>query len=107
MQGHHYNEGLVGRTGAWSSTSAINMHGPIFDRVKRFQYVQDEPGEVTIRIEPAPGFSEEDARAIEAAHHAKAGDEIRFTVDCVDEIPLTKRGKLRRVVSSLPESYRG
>lgn len=107
VQGHHRNEGLVGRTGAWSSTSAINMHGPFFDRVKRFQYVQDEPGKATIRVEPAPDFTPADARAIEDAHHAKVGDEIVFTVECVDEIPLTKRGKLRRVVSSLEQAERG
>jgi phenylacetate-CoA ligase len=89
---------LIGKTGARISLTALNMHGPVFERVSRYQYRQREPGRCELRIVGAPGFTGDDRRAIAAAYHAKVGDELDLEVVLVDDIPLTERGKLRMLV---------
>jgi len=98
VEGRWTAEYMTGRSGARITLTAVNMHGDIFANVIRFQYVHNEPGAATIRVQPAPGFGPADEAGILAAHHAKVGDEMRFSIECTDEIPLTSRGKLRRLV---------
>ena len=45
----------------------------------------------------APGFSETDEAAILAAYRAKVGDELDVSIEVVDDIPLTERGKLKQL----------
>ncbi len=66
-------------------------------RVLRYQYYQEAPGRCVIRVMAAPGFSEADEAAILAAYRAKVGDELDMTVEVVDDIPLTERGKLKQL----------
>ena len=50
----------------------------------------------------APEFTEGDRQAIEAAYRDKVGEEVRFIVQLVDDIPLTARGKLKMLDSRVP-----
>ena len=101
VEGHRKQEMIVGKTGARISIAALNMHGPLFERVVRFQYFQDTPGVCVLKIMVAPEFTEQDRMAIEAAYKVKVGDEVQFNVVVVDEIPLTVRGKSKMVDSRL------
>ena len=94
-------EMIFGRNGSKFSLAAINMHGKIFDHVKRFQYHQTEPGMCILKIVPAPTFKQHMLIQIESAYRQKVGDELDFEFLLVDEIPLTIRGKLKMLVSSI------
>jgi hypothetical protein len=78
------------------------MHGPFFDRVKRYQYAQEVKGSMEIRVLPADDFTEADALSIRQAYEKKCGTELQIAVTVVDEIPLTPRGKVRRLIQKLP-----
>jgi len=95
VEGRWKQDMLEGRTGASISVTALNMHGDMFERVTRYQYYQERPGECVLRIMVAPGFGETDERAILDAYEKKVGDELSFSVEVVDDIPLTARGKLK------------
>jgi phenylacetate-CoA ligase len=103
VEGHWNHEMITGKSGARISLTALNMHGPIFDRVVRYQYHQETVGKCTLRLVVAPGFSETDSRAIQSAYLDKVGDEVEFVVKVVQDIPLTERGKLKLLDSSLIE----
>ncbi len=94
VEGHWDQYMLIGSAGARISLAALNMHGPMFRRVARYQYAQTEPGRCVLRVMPAPGFDDTDRRAIEDAYRAKLGEELALTVELVDVIPLTPAGKL-------------
>ena len=98
VEGRWEQDMLEGRTGAPISLAALNMHGDLFERVARYQYRQTEPGRVALRVVAAPDFSPADAEAIERAYSDKVGDELDVSVEVVKDIPLTSRGKLRRLV---------
>jgi phenylacetate-CoA ligase len=76
VEGHRKQEMLIGKRGARISIAALNMHGPLFERVIRFQYFQDAPGVCVLKIMVAPEFTEQDFMAVESAYKVRAGDEV-------------------------------
>ena len=102
VEGRWKQDMVFGRNGARISLAALNMHGPLFEKVRRFQYYQDEPGTCVLKVMVAPEFTEGDRQAIEATYRAKVGEEVRFIVQLVDDIPLTARGKLKMLDSRVP-----
>jgi len=95
VEGRWQQDMVIGRSGAHISIAALNMHGPLFENVRRYQYVQKEEGICALHIMTTPFFDSNDQIAIEKAYTAKTGDEIIWSVQEVDDIPLTNRGKLR------------
>jgi phenylacetate-CoA ligase len=100
IEGRWKQDMLEGASGERISLTALNMHGSVFDRVARYQYYQERPGHCVLRVVPSPGFSERDERVILEAFHEKVGGRLTFSVEAVEEIPLTERGKLRLLVAS-------
>ncbi len=103
VEGRWKQDMVIGHNGANISTSALNMHGPIFDKIVRYQYFQGRAGYCEIRLMVAPAFSETDRLVIEKAYQNKVGQELTFTARVVEDIPLTARGKLKLLESSLSE----
>jgi phenylacetate-CoA ligase len=101
VEGRRVHDVLVGKAGVRIPLSVLTLHSPVFERVSRYQYRQIEPGRCTLRIVAAPGFSESDRARIEGAYRAKLGSAIDFSVEVVDDIPLTARGKLKLLVTNV------
>jgi phenylacetate-CoA ligase len=98
VEGRWGQEYVVGANGTRIYTTALNMHGPYFDKVNRYQYVQRTPGQVDLRLMVADAFSRDDLATLKEAFGRKLGVELRVDPVLVADIPLTSRGKLRRVV---------
>lgn len=95
VEGRWKQDMVIGKSGTKISIAALNMHGPLFERVVRYQYFQDVPGVSLLKVMVAPEFTEKDRLAIESAYQNKVSDEVRFEIQIVQEIPLTTRGKLK------------
>jgi hypothetical protein len=54
-----------------------------------------------LRVMVAPGFGDADRLAIEETFVGKVGDELKVEVKVVEDIPLTGRGKLRRLIQEI------
>ncbi len=101
VEGRWKQDMIVGMSGAKVSLAALNMHGPLFERVVRYQYFQEKAGFCVLRVLAAPGFTDRDGQAIIKAFRDKVGDEIVFDVQPVQDIPLTSRGKLKLLDSRI------
>ena len=101
VQGRWNQEMIIGRNGARISIAALNMHGPLFEKVIRYQYAQELAGSCRMKLMVAPDFTEGDRLAIENAYKAKVGDELEWKVEIVESIPLTERGKLKLLVTEV------
>jgi phenylacetate-CoA ligase len=102
VEGRWRQEYIIGKTGARISPSALNMHGPIFQEVVRYQYYQNRPGSIELRVMTTGRFADTDANAIRSAFLQKVGGELDIALRVVEDIPLTARGKLRRLIQELP-----
>ncbi len=99
LRGHRTQEFLVTRDRqtivAWT---ALNMHDDTFDGIIRFQFIQDTPGRVELRMVPAPGAPKHDLARIRRHLEAKLNGMIDVTLTICDEIPPNKSGKKPIVV---------
>lgn len=105
VEGRWKQDMVIGKNNTKISVAALNMHGPLFDRVIRFQYYQEVPGVCEVKIMPTSQFTEQDRLAIEVAYREKVGDEVTFSVRIVNDIPLTLRGKLKMLDSKLTSPF--
>ncbi len=95
-------EFLVTATGRRISMAQMEFHSQAFEKVRRFQFYQDIPGKVVVRILPDRGYSGDDEVAIRRDVEAKLGADTSVDVVLVDDIPLTARGKQRIMEQRLP-----
>lgn len=86
---------VVTSTGRLISMTAINMHDETFDNVRQFQFYQDTPGKVVLKILPNEKFSDRDLNRIYESIKFKLGNDTDLEIKVVDSIPRTKSGKLR------------
>lgn len=90
------------KAGNLISMTAINMHSPVFDQVHQFQFYQDTAGKVLMRIIKKPDYTNKDTQGIEDEMGKKFGPDIQLTLEFVEDIPLTARGKHTFLVQKLP-----
>ena len=81
--------------------TAINFHSDIFDRVKFYQFYQDTPGKVTMRIVKNDGYTTMDETEIRHALEEKLGEFLHLDFSYVDAVEPSKNGKYRYIISKL------
>lgn len=90
------HEVIVTRTGRYISMTAINMHDDIFDGLRQFQFVQEQPGMVSFHYVPkAQRLEPDEERKIRSGLGIKLGTDMALELKPVPEIPRTKSGKFR------------
>lgn len=92
------------RDGRLISMAAVNMHNDVFDNVLQFQFVQNEPGKILMKIVRGPGFSEKDVQRLLREVGAKM-EGIELTLEYVETIPRTQSGKYRFLIQNLPIQF--
>ena len=97
VEGRWEQDCVIGRNGSRISLAALNIHGPCFENVIRYQYYQEAPGKVELRAMITERFSAADEAALHEAYRRKVGDELDIAIRAVPDIPLTARGKFRRL----------
>lgn len=73
--------------------------------VDTFQVVQYEPGAITVRVVPNAAYSASTANRIIATLKDRGAHDLSIEVEVVNQIPLTKGGKRRFVISALPPPH--
>ncbi len=101
VEGRWLQEMLVTSKGNKISMTAINFHSNIFDRVKFYQFYQDTPGKVTMRIVKNDGYTQMDETAIRHALEGKLGEFLDLEFSYVDAVEQTQNGKYRYIISKI------
>jgi phenylacetate-CoA ligase len=73
--------------------------------MKEYQLYQDGEGELILHIVKKQGFSDDDVRHIKENIHTRLGDEFSLSIEYLDSIPRTVRGKYQFFVQKLPVKY--
>ncbi|HEY8187112.1 MAG TPA: hypothetical protein VIF64_13645 [Pyrinomonadaceae bacterium] len=76
-----------------------------FPEIDSFQVVQEELGEMLLRLKPATGFSKESAARIVSNLKEKGASDIAIKIELVTEIPLPPSRKRRFVVSTVAKPF--
>lgn len=92
---------FVTSNGRLISMTAINMHDETFDNVKQFQFYQDTPGKLILRIIPKDNLSEKDLTRIYDNLKVKVGNDTQLEIQIVDKLEKSSSGKLRFLIQKL------
>lgn len=103
--GRWQHEVVVTRDERYIPVTTLNTHGIAFDHVAEYQFFQETPGELVIKVVPLPAFSEADTGRIQQALLTKLHGEMQIEIVFVPEIPRTRRGKHRWLIQNLPVSF--
>lgn len=98
-------EVLITKTGRYISMTAINMHSPVFDNVKQFQFYQNNPEYCIFKIVREDTYTEIDEKNIYIELKKKLGNDIDLKIEYVDSIPKTRSGKYRFLIQELPVMF--
>lgn len=93
---------IIAKNGSILSIAAINIHSEILNNVKQFQFYQEKAGVVTIKIIKKDTYTKKDSKQIKQHLQKKLGIDTELTIEFVDRIPVTLRGKHRYLVQKLP-----
>ncbi len=89
---------LLGRGGRVVPLSALNFHSDEFRHVIFYQFVQDVPGEVVLRLVTKTEFADDETITINRLMAEKLGPEMNLTIERVSSIARTGRGKLPLII---------
>lgn len=92
---------IVRPDGTPVSSSVLTHPFKPMKRVEKSQIIQDRPDHITIRIVAREGYSEEDSSILLKAFRERVGADIAVDIELVDDIPRTRSGKFRWVISSV------
>lgn len=70
-------------------------------RLRRAQVVQDDPSAITVLLEPAPDFTDDDQAFLDQELRKRLGTTLAITYERVTALPRTSGGKERLIVSSI------
>ena len=93
IRGHNIQEHLVTNESNMIPWSAINMHDDTFDDVLKYQFYQDTPGKAIIKVVVNENFSDIQKVRIENNIGHKLDGQVAVSVEVVNKIELTERGK--------------
>jgi phenylacetate-CoA ligase len=106
IRGHRTQEVLITTDGSEVSWTALNMHDDTFIHVRQFQFMQERPGRAVLRVVPADGFDRHDADRIQRNLKRKLDGQLSLTIELVDAITLSMRGKAIYVDQRIPDEER-
>ncbi|NIO12448.1 MAG: phenylacetate--CoA ligase family protein, partial [Xanthomonadales bacterium] len=85
-------EFVVTRDGRLLSNSALIFHNEVYDHIQQFEYYQEEPGVVTFRYIPGPGWNGDTARRTRRLLEEKLQN-VALHLAPVERMTLSERGK--------------
>lgn len=99
----HRVDVLYGKNGERVSLASFTDTSIVFEKIWRYQFVQDKPGIVLVNIVPIKKLSETDIKKVQNFLNDKAQGTIEFELRILDEIELTARGKFKLLIQNIKE----
>jgi phenylacetate-CoA ligase len=81
------------------------QHFEAFSKVKEMQLVQEEEGEITVKIVKTSQYSADDEKEIHSKMRRAVGGGLDVNFAYVDYIPRTQSGKYRFLIQKLPIEF--
>lgn len=71
------------------------------DRVRKFQIIHEKPALIVVKLVVKEAYGQEDEQTIIDLLRKNTGEGIDIEIQVVDDIPLTKAGKYKYVISKV------
>jgi phenylacetate-CoA ligase len=91
---------LVTKNGGLISITIVDIPNAT-EHIEQFQFVQEQPGAVTLRLLRKKSFTDHDLHLVHRDLQQKFGDMVDVTIEYVDSLERTARGKFSLLVQKL------
>jgi phenylacetate-CoA ligase len=105
VRGRWNQEFLVGRSGTLIPIAAVNLHTRVYTLMRQFQFCQDSPGRVLLRVVRTPGYAAPDEALIREELLSRLEGEVDLKIEHVEAIDSTSSGKFKFVDQRIPIDY--
>ncbi|WP_319590291.1 hypothetical protein [uncultured Draconibacterium sp.] len=95
------NDGIYGKNMEFISQASFNLHNQVLKNVLNYQFIQNEQGKVRILIVPGSSFEKSELPKIQNEFAKRTKGIIDFTIETVDKLMLSPRGKLDKFQSTV------
>lgn len=93
---------IVTPEGRYVAGSGLSVAFKYSMGIRLSQIVQEDINEMTVKIVRSDSYNEDDRLTLLRNLRDRVGDVIKINIEYVDDIPLTKAGKLKFVISKVP-----
>ncbi|WP_430812591.1 MULTISPECIES: hypothetical protein [unclassified Carboxylicivirga] len=93
--GRWQGDKVYNKDGSWVSTTALNLHTEIYDKIDGLQYRQVEKGKLEVMIIPNEKFDENDEMALKDHFKSVLNNDAEIEVKKVRELIKHKNGKFQ------------
>ncbi len=98
-------EVVITKSKKFISMTSMSIHEGLFENLSQFQFEQSTPGQLNLKVVPRSNFSEQDRVTLQEKLNDKFNHDIDFSIDLVDKIEKTHRGKMRYLIQNLDIKY--
>lgn len=99
--GHNDSQVLIGKNNERISISSLNFHSNEFNKIIQYQFEQWEKGKVNLNLLLEKNLTNEELFNINKALSKKIKGVLDIKIKFVDEIILTKRGKVNLIIQHI------
>lgn len=92
---------IVTAEGRLMPRAGLDQIHELVQNIERCQLFQREPGEITVRVQPRPGFDESDRAELVRQLQKRLGRATVIEIEQVEKLELTATGKQRFIVSEV------
>ena len=102
LVGHRRSEiYLISKNGQKVFKGAMTLHVEELKKIRRYQYVQNEPGKAELQIVQGEPLTEAEIARVNDYIQRRCEGLLDITIRMVDEIQLTARGKFNWAVNNI------
>jgi len=102
LVGHKRSEiHLVSKNGQKIFKGAMTLHVEELKKIRRYQYVQNEPGKAELQIVQDEPMTKDELARVNQYIQRRCEGLLDVTIRMVDEVQLTSRGKYNWAVNNL------
>lgn len=102
VEGRREQTQVVRTDGTVLNLSSIEIHDEFSLKVDGVQFIQNEPGKLTVRVVPSCGYSQADADFMRQYYGKAMLGEENVTIEEADELILQPNGKALTVIRTVP-----
>ena len=89
--------------GSVITTTALNLHGKLYNYIKNMQYVQEEAGILEVRIVPENTFNDKIKEQLLQELMIKVGGNLKISITEVESVEYTSNNKFKLLIQKIKE----
>lgn len=100
----HYDRNLIYKSdGTTTSTTALNLHGKIYEHIDGLQYKQEEKGSLIVMLIPNKDYTEKDTLFLLDFYKNAMGKDSKVEIRFVNALTFQSNGKFSPLISTVKQ----